>query len=92
MTKTQKLLGAPALTKRQLEILRLMRDSQHDEDGELVYEKGVGYVGLTRVSSRTVDGLLRNAAIHLETGCKIGQFERYTINQTGLELLQLERT
>lgn len=73
-------------TKRQLQILRLMRDS----DEELVYERGTGYVGIEKVSAGTVFGLLRLCAIRMEAGSEVGGFERYTINSTGRELLAKE--
>jgi hypothetical protein len=74
-------------TKRQLEILKIMRDNKDNEDGELVYESGIGYVGLDRVSSRTVFALLRFCAISLDS--VFGEkFERYHINESGEELLR----
>jgi len=71
------------LTKRQLEVLRIMRD----EDEELVYERGIGYVGYSPVAARTVFALLRAMALHAEHGSEPGSFERYTINETGRNLL-----
>jgi hypothetical protein len=71
------------LTSRQLKVLRLMRDS----DEELVYSKGVGYVGLKRVSPRTIFALLRAVVIKLDQYSTVGGCERYTINETGLTLL-----
>lgn len=44
-------VGGEVLTKRQREILTMMRDDQHGEDGELVYGRGLGYIGLERVSA-----------------------------------------
>ena len=72
------------LTKRQIEILRLMRD----QDEELIYERGQGYVDVERVSGRTVFGLLRACAIRADSFNKVGGCERYSINETGLELLK----
>lgn len=74
-----------ALTKRQLEVLQRMRDNFANEDGELVYESGSGYLGLERVSGRTVNNLLRACAIRAD-GVP-GALERYRINQTGREIL-----
>lgn len=72
------------LTKRQLEILRMMRD----QDEELVYERGHGYVDLEKVSGRTLFGLLRAFAISLDQSGKVGEgLERYYINGTGKKLL-----
>lgn len=73
-----------SLTKCQLQILRMMRD----EEEELVFENGSGYVGLHRVSLRTLLGLLKVAAISMDQFSRIGSFERYSINETGLELLR----
>ena len=72
------------LTKRQLEVLRIMRD----EDEDLVYERGEGYVGDERISGRTLFALLRCCAIRAEDGSEPGGFERYTINETGLGYLE----
>ena len=58
-----------------------------DEDGELVYERGSGYIGLEPVAARTVFALLRLCAISVEDGSEPGRFERYTINETGRKLL-----
>lgn len=71
------------LTKRQLEVLRIMRD----EEEELVYERGCGYVGDNRISGRTLFALLRCVAISEELGSEPGKFERYSINETGREYL-----
>jgi hypothetical protein len=71
------------LTKRQLEVLTIMRD----EEEELVYERGTGYVGDSSVSGRTLFALLRCCAISAEVGSEPGGFERYTINETGRNLL-----
>jgi hypothetical protein len=59
-----------------------------DEDEDLVYERGSGYVGDTCVvSGRTLFALLRHCAISEEIGSEVGGFERYSINSTGRELL-----
>lgn len=70
------------LTKRQRQILTLMRDKNE----ELVYERGSGYVGLERVGKASVFALIRLMALRHEGGDP-GGFERYTINQTGRDLL-----
>jgi hypothetical protein len=72
------------MTTRQYTILRKMRE----EGEELVYERGQGYVGLTKVSSQFVFRLLRLCAIRLDQSSSVGKFERYTISETGLELLK----
>jgi hypothetical protein len=75
------------LSKRQLEVLRILRDNKDTEEGELVYERGIGYVGDSPVSAQTVFALLRLAALRPTDGSQIGCFERYTINSTGEKLL-----
>lgn len=78
-------MSFPPITKRQLEILTVMRDRADDEFGELVYERGRGYVGFTTVAARTVFALLRLCAI---SACQCGTgIERYRINETGRHLL-----
>lgn len=70
------------LTRRQLDILQLMRD----EDEELVYSRGIAYVGFERISTRTLSALLRAVAIKADQ-FNSKEFERYTINETGREIL-----
>ena len=75
------------LTRRQLEVLRLMAQHRETEEGELIYQSGRGYVGDSPVSGRTVFQLLRACAISKD------QFsdracERYHINGTGLQILE----
>ena len=75
------------LTKRQLEALRLMRDS----DEEMAYERGECCVGLERFGKRTFFALLRSCAISHDTTSGDpggGDTEIYTINSTGRELLK----
>ncbi len=67
------------LTKRQAEVLRIMRD----EGEELIYERGMGYVAYSPVAARTVFALLRLAAITLSQFSTVGVYECYTINETG---------
>lgn len=71
------------LTPKQARILRRMRD----EDEELVFERGVGYVGLERVGRRLVFGLLCRAVVSMAKDSRIGKFERYHINETGRKAL-----
>ena len=71
------------MTARALEILKIMLDTGE----ELVYERGAAYVGLERTSRAVVLELQRAMAIRLDQFSKIGNFERYTINETGRELL-----
>ena len=74
------------LTKRQRHVLTLMATPSFEDDGELVYERGRGYIGVEPVGSRTVFALLRLCAISL-TGGEVGSFKRYRINETGRALL-----
>jgi hypothetical protein len=74
-------------TKRQLEILRIMRDAGDSADGELVYERGRGFLGTDPVAARTVLALLRLCAISADQFNK-GDLERFHINDTGKELLK----
>lgn len=76
----------PLLTRRQHEILCTMAAHPDDDEGELVYERGKGFLGDDPVAARTVFALLRLCAISLEGG-EVGGFERYRINETGLGLL-----
>jgi hypothetical protein len=73
-------------TKRQLEILRLMRDT----DEELVYEGRHAYIGNQRTNSATIMALLRLMALCTDQCSRIGEgtLERYTINETGLQILK----
>ena len=73
-----------SLTRRQLAILKMMRD----QDVELVYERGSGYVDLERLGGRTLHALLKACAISPEMGSEPGKYEIYTINSTGLDILK----
>lgn len=74
------------LTKRQREILAIMAAHPHDDEGELVYERGVAYLGEEPVAARTVFALLRACAISLEDTSQVGGLERYRLNETGRAL------
>ena len=78
------------LTKRQREILTIMRDRQDDDedfDGEIVREGRVAYLGYQRVSVRTINELVVLCAISLDQHSTVGRCERYHINETGRRLL-----
>ena len=75
------------LTPRQREILTQMAAHPDDDEGELVYERGRGFLGNDPVAARTVFALLRLCAIKLDGG-EVGGFERYRINETGQALLR----
>lgn len=74
------------VTKRQREVLEIMAAHPDDDVGELVYEKGHGWLGDERVAPRTVFALLRLMAISLDSTSRVGGVERYTINETGRHL------
>ena len=74
------------LTKRQVDILKQMAahlDDDGDDDGELIYERGVAFLGDVRIAAGTVNAFLRACVIRLESG-EVGRgLERYKINGTG---------
>ncbi len=76
------------LTKRQIEILKIMHENENTDDGEIVYNKGIGYLGLETVASRTIFALLRLCCISLDQYG--GRVEYYHINETGQEFLTIE--
>ena len=76
------------LTKRQIEILEIMYNNENTDDGEIVYEKGTGYLGLERIAPRTIFALLRLCCISLDQ--YPGNIERYHINETGENFLKME--
>lgn len=70
---------AISLTKRQLEVLRKMRD----EGEELAIDGTVGYVGTERISYSTFRAFLENVLISRESYSSI----YWHINESGLRLL-----
>ncbi len=76
------------LTKRQIEILKIMYDNEDTDDGEIVYDKGIGYLGLKRIAPRTIFALLRVCCISLDQFG--GGMEHYHINGTGEDFLKME--
>ena len=83
-----------ALTKRQREVLRLMRDRECACPGcdgaELVYDRGRGFLDDAPVSGRTVFALLRACAISRDDVVGVGDVERYRINETGRNLVAVK--
>lgn len=76
------------LTKRMRELLTIMADHPDDDAGEIVYERGTAYLGDTRIAARTVFALIGLCAISLRSGShSVGQYERYSINETGRQLI-----
>lgn len=76
------------LTKRQIEILKIMYDNEDTDDGEIVYDKGTGYVGLEKIAPRTIFSLLRLCCISADQYG--GAIEHYHINGTGEDFLRME--
>ena len=76
------------LTKRQIEILKIMHDNENTDDGEIVYDKGIGYLRLERISPRTIFALLRLCCVSLDQYG--GGMEHYHINDTGKDFLRME--
>ena len=76
-----------ALTPRQREVLAIMAAHPDDDAGELVYERGAGYLDDEPVAPRTVFALLRACAISLDSTSEVGGIERYRINETGRGIL-----
>jgi hypothetical protein len=76
------------LTPRQRDVLTKMAAAEIGSyEAELVYEHGVGYLGDEVVGAKTVLALLRFAAIRAEHHNAGDIMERYSINETGRELL-----
>lgn len=73
------------LTKRQREVLQMLAD---DEDCDIAYERGDAWCGDVKIAARTVFALIRMCAISLDGDSRVGQFERYHINETGRRLLE----
>jgi hypothetical protein len=84
----QLIAAASSCTYRQKFILRRMYEHRDDDEGELVYERGKGYVGDFPVGWRTLSALLQLCAISLESDSEVGEFERYTINGTGKKIVE----
>jgi len=79
------------LTKRQSEILIEMRDAEDREDwaeAEIIYERGMAFLGDTRIAARTVFALIRACAISASSDSVPGSVEHYTINGTGRDLVK----
>lgn len=73
------------MTRRQAEVLAWLKAFPNDE---LVYERGTGYVGLQRVSGRTVFALIRSMYLRQCHDTNIGKVEHYQINETGEDALR----
>lgn len=74
--------GVSTLTKRQIEVLRLVASGQ-----SLATEHGNAFIGNRRTSYRTIDPLLRVCAIKIESserGC-----EYYKISSIGQQIIRI---
>ena len=84
------------VTRRMVELLRIMRDRTDakagDGDAELVYdyarEKKLAYLGLEPVAPRTVFGMLRACAITSNSDNKAEGPQYYRITETGRQILK----
>lgn len=77
------------LSKRSMEVLRLMIEAEKREeyeDSEIVCDGGICYLGETRISRRTVSDLLRHVA--LSSASEPGSLERYTVSGTGKKIAE----
>ena len=81
------------VTARMVKVLQAMANGALDDDEcELVYERGAGWwLGLERVGNTAGTRLLQACAIRAESDNRIGEFERYTINETGRQILHAAR-
>jgi len=73
----------PLMTKRALEVLQAMAKAEAEnnlEDAEIVQEGGQCWVGLERISPRTVERLLQLCLLRHEGS---GGCDRYTLNEEG---------
>lgn len=76
------------LSKSQRSVLETMLDKRDDWEGELVYSQRQCYLGYDRVDSRIFFNLLRRMAISMDSYSRVGDFEIYRINETGINLLE----
>jgi hypothetical protein len=75
------------LSKRAVEVLRHLRDHEHDEDGsgELVCDGLECWYGLNRTNRRVVNQLLECCFVSSEIG---GGSDLYVINESGRRFLE----
>lgn len=73
------------LTKRQREVLTLLRD---DVDLDLVYSKGGGWwIGNDETNGKLAKFLIQNILVSSDSGFA-SDFERYVINESGKRALE----
>lgn len=86
------------LTKRQLEVLQIMADNEHDDyEGAIIYDCACRrrrcrkvYIGDTCIAVRTIFALLRACAIS-KSQWESHDIEYYYINETGKNILKAKR-
>lgn len=80
---------APLLTPKAVTLLKALADpSSGDYDSELVYERGAGWwSGSEEVSGQLTQQLILLCLISMEPDSRIGEFERWAINEEGHALL-----
>lgn len=77
------------LTKRQREVLTILRDGPEGDGVLLTWEKGGGWwIGLERTSGALAKWLIQNMLISEEDGSRPGAYEVYGINGSGERALQ----
>lgn len=68
---------------------RIQAVSEEDGGQELVYERGAGWwVGLDRTSGRAPRQAIQLVLLHLEGDGRVGDFERWTLNEDGRRVLE----
>lgn len=79
-----KIFRAQPLTAEEKRVLRRMRDVE-GYDGELVRgEKGGWWIGTTRVTAKTGDGLVCKVYISNNSLSSAGEMKYYRMNEDGL--------
>lgn len=73
---------AVAVARIRPSMRRALLAIQAHPDGEMVFERGRCYVGETRFAASTFYLLVRCMVLRNESG-KPGEFERWTLNETG---------
>jgi len=73
------------LTKRQLEVLRILKE----EEESILFDKGGGwYAGCEPTNGKLVNSLLRLCLLRADDNNRYGQTEYYEINGSGEEALE----
>jgi hypothetical protein len=74
------------LSPAQISALTLLSE----EDAELTYEKGAAgwWIGLDKISGVVANVLIRHCLVSMDQYSRVGEFERWTLNETGREALK----